>query len=235
MLSPEGRVIMVSGANRGIGLAVARALHAKGYRLSLAARDPAGLAAAFPDEARVLTTALDVRDRAGCAAWVDTTAKRFGRIDGLVNNAGISLHVTLEEDDEAAYDQMWEVNVKGPLRLTRLALPHLKKSGTGRIINVASLSGKRVKNDHVGYAMSKFAVMALTHATRRIGWEDGVRATAICPSFVATDMTASATAVGRHEMIQPADLAELVATALALPNNAVVAELLVNCRLEDML
>jgi len=62
----------------------------------------------------------------------------------------------------------------------------------------------------------------------------GVRATAICPSFVATDMTAHVTAVSRGEMIQPADLAELVATALALPNNAVVAELLVNCRLEDM-
>ena len=64
--------------------------------------------------------------------------------------------------------------------------------------------------------------------------EDGVRATAICPSFVATDMTAQVTAVPRGEMIQPADLAELVATVLALPNNAVVAELLVNCRLEDM-
>ena len=66
------------------------------------------------------------------------------------------------------------------------------------------------------------------------GTHSGVRATAICPSFVATDMTAHVTAVSRDEMIQPADLAELVATALALPNNAVVAELLVNCRLEDM-
>ena len=130
---------------------------------------------------------------------------------------------------------MWEVNVKGPLRLIRLALPWLKKSGSGRIVNVASLSGKRVKNAYAGYAMSKFAVVALTHAVRRLGWDHGVRATAICPSFVATDMTAEVTAVPRGEMIQPADLAELVATALALPNNAVVAELLVNCRLEDML
>jgi NADP-dependent 3-hydroxy acid dehydrogenase YdfG len=235
MLSPDGRVVMVSGANRGIGHAVARCLQAKGYSLSLAARDPGKLAAEFPDAGRVMTTALDVRDRASCTAWVEHTAQRFGRIDGLVNNAGIALRVTLEEDDEAAYDQMWEVNVKGPLRLIRLALPHLKRAGTGRIVNVSSLSGKRVKNDQAGYAMSKFAVIALTHAVRRVGWEHGVRATAICPSFVATDMTADVTAVARAEMIQPADLAELVATALALPNNAVVAELLVNCRLEDML
>jgi len=99
---------------------------------------------------------------------------------------------------------------------------------------MSSLSGKRVKNLHAGYAMSKFAVVALTHAVRRVGWDAGVRATVICPGFVATDMTAGVTAVSRGDMIQPADLAELVATAIALPNNAVVAEILVNCRLEDM-
>ncbi|MBV9522928.1 MAG: short-chain dehydrogenase, partial [Alphaproteobacteria bacterium] len=82
--------------------------------------------------------------------------------------------------------------------------------------------------------MSKFAVMALTHAARRAGWEDGVRATAVCPSFVATDMTAWVKDVPRAAMIQPEDLAELVAMALALPDTAVVAELLVNCRLEEM-
>ena len=236
MLSPEDRVVMVSGANRGIGLAVARCLHTKGYRLSLGACDVAKLEAALGDldPSRTITAAFDARDRATCEAWVDRTGSYFGRIDGLVNNAGIALHVGIEDDDEAAYDAMWEVNVKGPLRLIRLALPYLKRSGSGRIVNLSSLSGKRVKNAYAGYAMSKFAVVALTHSVRRLGWDDGVRATAVCPSFVATDMTAEITAVPRGDMIQPADLALLVATALALPNNAVVAELLVNCRLEDM-
>lgn len=236
MLAPDKRVVMISGANRGIGLAVARCLLAKGYRVSLGSRDPGKLAAVLGsvDEARAIACAFDARDAASCGAWVARTADHFGRIDGLVNNAGIALPVRIEDDDEAAYDAMWEVNVKGPLRLIRLALPHLKRSGHGRIVNVASLSGKRVKNDHAGYAMSKFAVVALTHAVRRAGWDDGVRATVICPSFVATDMTANVTAVPREAMIQPADLAELVATALALPDNAAVAELLVNCRLEDM-
>jgi NADP-dependent 3-hydroxy acid dehydrogenase YdfG len=236
MLPPDERVVMVSGANRGIGLAIARNLCAKSYRLSLGARGAERIAAALGDHdpSRVLTCAFDARDRASCAAWVERTAERFGRIDALVNNAGISLDVGIEDDDEDAYDALWDVNVKGPLRLIRLALPYLKRSGSGRIVNVASLSGKRVKNAHAGYAMSKFAVVALTHAVRRLGWEDGVRATVVCPSFVATDMTADVTALPRGEMIQPADLAELVATVLALPNNAVVAELLVNCRLEDM-
>jgi NADP-dependent 3-hydroxy acid dehydrogenase YdfG len=81
--------------------------------------------------------------------------------------------------------------------------------------------------------MSKFAVVALTHAVRRLGWDDGVRATAICPSFVATDMTADVEGVDRAEMIPPEDIAELVATVLSLPNNAAIAELLVNMRYEE--
>jgi NAD(P)-dependent dehydrogenase (short-subunit alcohol dehydrogenase family) len=160
---------------------------------------------------------------------------QFGRIDGLVNNAGISLPVTIEDDNEADLDRVWAVNVKAPLSMIRLALPYLRASGSGRIVNVGSLSGKRVRNDNVAYNMSKFAVMAVTHGARRLGWDDGVRATALCPSFVRTEMTAGVTKIGRDEMIDPADLAELVATVMALPNTASIAELLVNCRLEDTL
>lgn len=111
---------------------------------------------------------------------------------------------------------------------------HLGRSGSGRIVNVVSLSGKRVRGDNAGYAMSKFAALALTHATRRAGWQDGVRVTALCPAWVATDM-ASHASVPPEEMIQPEDLCALVATVLALPNNGSVAELMVNCRFEDML
>ncbi|MCC0031430.1 MAG: SDR family NAD(P)-dependent oxidoreductase, partial [Brucellaceae bacterium] len=132
-------------------------------------------------------------------------------------------------------DALWAVNVKGPLFLTRACMPHLKAAGAGRVVNVASLSGKRVRNENIAYNMTKHAIMALTHGTRRIGWEHGVRATALCPGFVATDLTADVTKVARDEMIEPGDLAELAATVIALPNTAAVAEVLVNCRLEDTL
>lgn len=234
MLEPAGRVVMVSGANRGIGRAVARHLAARGYRLSLGARDPDALQALdLPGEAP-LCCAYDAEDLASAEAWVAATLARFGRLDGLVNNAGIAQPARLLDPEEETLDRLWRVNVKGPLRLTRLAWPHLAASGQGRVVNVASLSGKRVKNDNVGYAMAKHAVIALTHATRRLGWDQGVRATAVCPSFVRTDMTAAVEAVAREEMIDPADLAVLVATALELPDNAVMAEMLVNCRLEDL-
>lgn len=237
MLDAAGRVVMVSGANRGIGLAVARCLAAKGYRLSLGARDVAALEKATADlpGGEVLRCAYDATAGGSDEAWVAATAKRFGRIDGLVNNAGIAPTARIEDADDAELDRLWQVNVKAPMRMIRLALPHLRRAGSGRIVNVSSLSGKRVKNENAGYAMSKFALMALTHSARRLAWDDGVRVTAVCPSFVATDLTAGVTKVTRAEMIQPGDLAEIVALAIALPNTAAIAELLVNCRLEDTL
>ena len=217
MLDPAGRIVMVSGAARGIGRAIVDRLLAAGFQVSAGVREPTGLAESVESAGR----------------WVEAAVARFGALHGLVNAAGINPVFEVTDADETVLDQLWAVNVKGPLRLCRLALPHLRACGTGRIINVASLSGKRVANLHAGYAMSKFAVVALTHAVRREGWEDGVRATALCPGFVETDMTMSAP-FPREQMTKPGDLAELAETLLLLPNTAVVAELLVNCRLEHI-
>ncbi len=227
---------MVSGANRGIGAAIVRDLLQHGYRLSLGARDVSKLEAEFgvPGE-RLFYHRFDAFEPETAKAWVDGTVARFGRIDGLVNNAGSGEQVLLTDDNEEALDRLWAVNVKAPLRLTRLCLPHLEETGRGRIVNIVSMSGKRVRNGFVGYNMTKFAVMGLTHTTRHVAWEKGVRATAICPSFVRTEMSSYTSKVKPEDMIQPETMAELVRTAIELPNNAAMAEMLVNCRLEDML
>jgi NAD(P)-dependent dehydrogenase (short-subunit alcohol dehydrogenase family) len=232
MLEPQGRVIMISGASRGIGRAVTDHLLARGYSVSAGMRDPETFDLAGP---RLMTAHFDATDRSSHAEWLEATLDRFGRLDGLVNNAGIADRFTIDAGDEADLDALIAVNVKGPLFLTRICLPHLRSTGTGRIVNVASLSGKRVRNDNIGYAMTKYALMALTHGTRRIGWDDGVRATALCPGFVATDLTAGVQTIERDAMIAPDDLAVLAETVIALPNTASVAEMLVNCRHEDML
>jgi len=237
MMPLAERVIMISGASRGIGLAVARRLLHAGARLSLGVRDKAAAEDALGagNAQAVSYFPYSAVDPESAENWIAGSLETFGRLDGLVNNAGVSgPPFALTDADETGLDEMWAVNVKGPMRLTRLALPHLAGSGAGRVVNIASLSGKRVKNDNVGYSMTKFALIALTHATRREGWTQGIRATAICPSFVHTDMTAGVEGVPPSDMIQPDDLAELVVTALTLPNNAVVAEVLVNYRLEDM-
>ena len=148
---------------------------------------------------------------------------------------GSSEFVTLNDDDDAALDRLWAINVKAPLRLTRLCLPHLTRTGQGRIVNIASLSGKRVRNGFVGYNMTKFAVMGLTHTTRHETWDMGIRCTAVCPSFVRTEMSSYTGKVAPEDMIQPETLAQMIRHNIELPNNAAVAEILVNCRLEDML
>lgn len=183
MLLPDGRVVMASDANRGIGRAIVVHQHARGYSVS----------------------------------------------------AGTSNRFAIEAGAEEEPDTLIASNVKGPLFLTRACLPHLRASGAGRVVNVASLSGKRVCNDDIAHGMTKFALMALTHGTRRTGWNDGLRATALCPGFGATDLTAGVTKVARPDMIDAGDLAHLAETVIALPNTASITELLVNCRLEDAL
>ncbi|MGE0722943.1 MAG: SDR family NAD(P)-dependent oxidoreductase [Alphaproteobacteria bacterium] len=228
----DGRVAMVSGANRGIGNAIARRLAREGYRLSLGVRRPesvVGLAGAD-----IQAFAYEAADPAAGERWVAATLARFGRIDVLVNNAGIHRAITIAEGPESELDELLEINVKAPFRLIRAAWPHLRAGGRGRVVNVASLSGKRVGNLAVGYQMSKFAVVALAHAVRRAGWEDGVRAVALCPGYVDTDMAGGPTAPPRETMTDPDELAELVATVIGLSNTASVAELLVNCRYENM-
>ncbi|MBV8914873.1 MAG: SDR family NAD(P)-dependent oxidoreductase [Acetobacteraceae bacterium] len=227
MLDPSGRVVMVSCASRGIGRAIVEHLLAAGFLVSAGVREPRGLRESETLQVqRYEAESLDNAER-----WVEAAVARFGTLHGLVNAAGINPVYAVTDADETALDQLWTVNVKGPLRLCRLALPHLRACGTGRIVNLASLSGKRVANRNAGYAISKFAVVALTHALRREGWEDGVRATALCPGFVETDMTMAAQ-FPREQMSKPQDLAAMAELLLRLPNTAVVAELLVNCRLE---
>jgi NADP-dependent 3-hydroxy acid dehydrogenase YdfG len=232
MLAANGRVIMISGANRGIGLATARVLAARGFRLSLGARDPDTIdKAGFDSDLHVVR--WDATEPETSKAWAAEVQQNFGQIDGVVLNAGVAIAGKLEDDDEAAYDTMWEVNFKGPLRLTRAVLPALRTSGHGRVINIVSLSGKRLMSaSMLGYSASKFAALALTHAIRHDGWSDGIRATAICPGLVETRMVADVEPPEGQFKIAPDTIAETVAYALNLPNEAVVAEILVNSRLE---
>jgi NAD(P)-dependent dehydrogenase (short-subunit alcohol dehydrogenase family) len=230
MLSVANRVILVSGASRGLGLSIVQQLLQAGYTVSAGVRTVASLK---PQE-RLLVCPYDAEDPDAGQRWVEATVAQFGRIDGVVNCAGINPRVRVLDEGEDALDSMWRVNVKGPLRVIRAALPHLIKAGNGRVINVASLAGRRV-GSNVGYAMSKFAVVALTHGVRQECWDQGIRATALCPGYIATDMTAGETEVEPEHMTQPQDLSEMVEVLLRLPNNLSVAELLVNCRKEPML
>jgi NAD(P)-dependent dehydrogenase (short-subunit alcohol dehydrogenase family) len=229
------RVALVSGASRGIGRAIAEALARDGWRLSLGARDPDSVAVPQGSDAQV--QAYEARHPDAGEAWVAAAMARFGRIDAVVANAGIMVPKSVIEAEDADFDDLLEVNVKAPRRLVKAAWEPLAASGRGRVVVVASLSGLRVASAGSGlYATSKFAAVGLVHALRQAGWARGIRATAVCPGFVATDMAAPLTQ-GRDpaELTQPADVARAVAFALSLPNTASVAELPINWNLEPRL
>lgn len=231
MLKPDGRVIMISGANRGIGKAVVQELAHSGYLLSLGARDPDSIESV--DAA--MTHQWEATSPRDSTDWVGATLARFGRIDGVVLNAGVIYPASLADGSEEEMDEMWAVNFKGPLRLVRAAWPALVASGHGRVVNVVSLSGVRVMGaGNLGYCASKHAAMALTHAIRQDGWSHGLRATAVCPGLVDTEMVSSVTAPEGEFKMAPQAIAASVTYALSLPKEASVAEIKVNSRMESM-
>jgi NAD(P)-dependent dehydrogenase (short-subunit alcohol dehydrogenase family) len=227
----EERVALISGANRGIGRAIADCLGDAGWRLSLGMRSAAD---GPPAGDRVQPVRYDAL-AGGERDWVASALDRFGRIDAVIANAGIMVPKTVIEGSDAEFDAMWEVNVKAPRRLAQAAFPALAASGRGRVVIVASLSGKRVKTPGSSlYAVTKHAAVALAHGLRQTGFDQGIRATALCPAFVATDMARALTDRAEEDLTSPADLARLVAMILDLPNTASVAELAVNFQAEEL-
>lgn len=226
------RVALLSGANRGIGAATAKRLFADGWTLSLGMRDPKP--PEWDDGGRVHLFGYDATDAGAEKNWVAAALETHGRIDAVIANAGIMIPKSVIDAEDEDLDLMFEVNVKAPRRLVRAAWQALAAAGAGRVMILGSLSGKRVKSAGSGsYAMSKFAAVALAHGIRQAGWDLGIRATAVCPGFVATDMARSITDRADAQMTDPDDLARIIAVLLDLPNEASVAEFTINCQLEE--
>ena len=232
MLSPDNRTVMISGANRGIGLAIAKLLDQQGYRLSLGVRDTSSINK-NNFRGNVTIHEYHATDKTTARSWTERTLEELGSIEAVVLNAGVLKACGIENGTDEDLDLMWQVNFKGPLHLVRETLPSLKQCGSGRVINLVSLSGKRLMSEsNLGYSATKFAALSLTHAIRQSGWNEGVRATSICPGLVDTDMVSQVTTPEHEFKITPDAIAATAAYALSLPNDASVAEILVNSRLE---
>ncbi|WP_112322816.1 SDR family NAD(P)-dependent oxidoreductase [Oceanibium sediminis] len=231
------RVAMISGGGRGLGAAITEKLLADGWSVSLGLRDVSQARRFDVPAARLSTSPFDATDPASASGWVDATMERFGRLDALVNNAGILRMIDFEQGSEDDLDDLWAINVKAPFRLIRAALPHLRASGAGRVINIASTDAKRFRpGTSVGYAMTKHALLAMTQAVRQAGWDDGVRATALCPGAIDTELIDGLPGVTpKADRLTPETVAGMVAFLLSLPNQASVPELIANTRLETLI
>lgn len=183
-----GRVAIVTGASRGLGRAAAQALAAEGVSVLAVARsssDLEALAASQPD--RIATVTVDMRSGKEVAELADIAVERFGRLDIVVNNAGIAPAGRFVEQDQEQWDEVFAVNVRAPAILTRAAGRHLLAQGSGKIINVASTSGINGKPILVSYSASKGAVLQFTKALAAEWAGSGVQVTAIAPGAFETD------------------------------------------------
>ena len=178
----DGRVAFVTGASRGIGAAVARALSDEGVAVGLASRsgDDLGLPNA-------IGLRCDVRDNEQVEHAVAQTVERFGRLDICVANAGVGSYHTLVDTPLDHLEEMIDVNLKGTIYAARAAIPHLVASGEGDLVTVASEAGRRGLPGEAVYCASKFGQVGLTRALDHELREHGVRCTNVCPGGVATD------------------------------------------------
>ncbi|MCA2012220.1 SDR family NAD(P)-dependent oxidoreductase [Cereibacter sphaeroides] len=231
----SARVLLLTGGSRGIGRAIAVEAIRRGWIVSMGLRNPTLPDGHWPDD-RTETVPYDA-ETGGEADWVAGVLERHGRIDAVVACAGLLDHDSIVTADDARVKRLFEVNAHAPRRLAAAAWEPLKRSGQGRVIVMASLSGKRVKSSRSGlYAYSKFAAVGLAHALRHEGWSHGIRATAICPGFVATEMGAQAASdtFPAEAMTQVGDLATLTLDTIERPGSLCQAEITLNCQLDGI-
>tara|TARA_Y100000588_G_scaffold366518_1_gene432340 strand:+ start:232 stop:966 length:735 start_codon:yes stop_codon:yes gene_type:complete len=237
ILKPENRVILISGASSGIGLATAKYLLNEGYTLSLGVRNiekTKGLLSKLKSK-NYIVNKFEATELTTIDAWVENTINIYGKIDGLVNNAGVLKIISFDEGEIDDLNELWRINLVAPFYLTKLCLPHIKKVKNGRIINIASTDGKRYRESvSVGYSMVKHALVSMSHATRIEGWDDGVRVTALCPGAVETNLLNGIPGVtSSKDRLKPETIAYAVSYILSLPNTASVSEFPMNTRLES--
>lgn len=189
-LDLRGRVGLVTGGSRGLGLAIAEELVRRGARVAIMARNPEELAAAEERlkacGGEVLTVAGDVAAQDDAWRAVQATAERFGGLDLLVNNAGIMSVGPLDQMSEADFREAMDIHFWGPLRLVLAALPHLEASGGGRVVNITSIGGRIAVPHMAPYSASKFALVGLSDALASELKPRGVRVTTVCPGLMRT-------------------------------------------------
>ena len=227
------RAALITGGSSGIGLAIARALGEDGYAVTVSARRPEKLetaAAGLRDEGiEVEAVPANMVKEEDVTALAARHRERFGRLDVLVNNAGVGIGAAVADTRTKQLDMQIDVNLRAVYLMTRECIPMLKEAGAEHgkalIANTASIAGKRGQGWLAAYSATKFGVVGLTQALHKELVGDGIQATALCPAFVDTPMTGWVEGIPKEQMIQPEDIAEAVRFLLRTSPACIVPEL----------
>jgi NAD(P)-dependent dehydrogenase (short-subunit alcohol dehydrogenase family) len=228
------RAALVTGGSSGIGLAIARALGQDGYGITLSARRPEKLEAAA-EELRgeaidIIPVVANMTDEEAIKDVAARHRERFGRLDVLINNAGIGIGAPVAETDTKKLDLQLAVNLRAVYLVARECIPMLKEAGAEHgkalIVNTASIAGKSGQGWLSAYSATKFGVVGLSQGMHKELKDDGIQVTALCPAFVATPMTDWIEGqVPKDEMIWPEDIAEAVRYLLRTSRACIVPEI----------
>ncbi|MCC5876570.1 MAG: SDR family oxidoreductase [Candidatus Sumerlaeia bacterium] len=226
----QGKVAVVTGAGRGIGRAIAIGLAANGAKVLLVSRTLSQL-----KETRELVRqtggegvchVADLSCEADCRTVPEAAREHFGRLDLLVNNAGIGIYSPLEEATASDWDTSFALNARGAFFLCRECLPMLRSSGAGFIVNISSVTGVKGYERQAVYSASKHALMGMTKALAREVQKDNIRVHALCPGGVDTEMVAQARPdLDRSILIKPEEIADAVLFLVTRRGHAVIDQL----------
>jgi NAD(P)-dependent dehydrogenase (short-subunit alcohol dehydrogenase family) len=229
------KAALITGGSSGIGLAIARALGEDGYGLTVSARRPDKLEAAADDlrngGLEVQSVAANMADEENLAGLVATHKERYGRLDVLINNAGVGIGEAMDSLTTKYVDMQLAVNLRAVVLMTRECLPMLKEAGAEHgkalLVNTASISGKAGQPWLSVYSATKAAVIGFSQATQKENAGQGIQVTAFAPAFVDTPMTEFAKQqVDAEAMIRPEDIAEAVRFLLNTSPNCLVPEIM---------
>jgi NADP-dependent 3-hydroxy acid dehydrogenase YdfG len=237
----DGKVAVITGASSGIGEATAETLAAEGATVVVAARREERLSDLVEriegNGGRALSVSCDITDEEQAHNLVRRAVEEYGRIDILVNNAGVMLLSTVGKGLSDQWRQMFDVNVMGLLYATDAAIGHMKEQGSGHLVNISSVAGRKVTRDSSGvYAGTKFAVNAISEGLRQELLEDNIRVTIVEPGAVETELPDHITDEDAREglsglleleRLQAEDIANAIAYAVTQPERVSVNEILI--------
>jgi 3-oxoacyl-[acyl-carrier protein] reductase len=218
----HGKVALVTGGSRGIGLAIARALAADGVNVSVTGLSDAHLSAARPKiesagPSSVETLRADVRRYDDIERAIGATVGRFGGLDILINNAGVGIFADVADMTPGQWSDVIETNITGVFYACHAAIPHLRRRGGGSIVNISSLAGSNPFVRGAAYCASKAAVNAFTESLMQEVRYDNIRVSCVAPGSVATEFAQGDAAKGADWKVSPEEVAEVVINLLRHP------------------